>query len=532
MDKAYDVWDYSIKKLKEVLVETTLSSAEIVESKIHTIYFEEYFGELKAKTLLVEYNYIDHDFLEDFSNYYVKCFKTYRRRCARLHFFVDKFQKKDFDNFLNGGKSKLSEKDLNDSYLGFLVAKPLPQTIIGRTCLKTYPKDNRRFYPARREYEANLFGIRLLVDSLAYQEQDKAVAACATSALWSIFNSTGRLFQHQILSPVEISEAACASLPLESRFFPNPGLSPSRMAQAIRSIGLEPYLIPADNQEILKAAAYAYLNCKIPMILGLVVVDFSLFEEDPEGYLQQLSEDDKEQLHAVALTGYSLGQKIPTPYSKTGFLSIASTIDQIYAHDDQVGPFARMKLNQDQLSTGEGGIKTIYASWRGHDGKIGSAGALPKLLLIPLYNKIRLPFQLIQETIIYFDESIETIRESGALPFEERLVWDIHLTTVNEVKSGMLTSRQWRNKLRMQVLIKRMPKFIWRATAFHKGRYIIDLLFDATDLEQSSWLFYAVGYDEGFFRTLIKLAKSPNLPASLKTDILWRILEWFSKQEL
>ena len=160
--------------------------------------------------------------------------------------------------------------------MGFVVVKPLPETIIGRTCLVTYGSDkNRRHFEAVRDYEANLFGITLKIKSLAYQEQDTVVAACATSALWSVFNSTGRLFQHQIMSPVEISEVACANLPFESRFFPNPGLSPAQMAQAIRSIGLEPYLITAQNQAVLKSAVYAYLKCKIPMLLGVQIIDVS-----------------------------------------------------------------------------------------------------------------------------------------------------------------------------------------------------------------------------------------------------------------
>ena len=509
------------------MVEKEHTSTEIINNKLHTVYFEEYFKELNTQTFVVEYKYIDHDFLEDFSNYYVKCFKNYTRRCIRLHFFSISFSNSDFETLLNGNTSNLNEEILNKSYLGFIVVKPLPQTIIGRTCLKIYGDDNgRRFFHPVRDYEANLFGIRLKVISLAYQEQDTVVAACATSALWSVFNSTGRLFQHQILSPVEISKAACISLPLESRFFPNPGLSPARMAQAIRAIGLEPYLIPANNQEILKSTVYAYLKCKIPMLLGISMIDQS--DISKKGLpLENLYKN----LHAVAITGFSVGKTDCSSFGKTGLLTVASKIDKLYAHDDQVGPFARMILDSDTLPLESGAkIKTIHTSWIGKDGKIGSIKAFPTILLIPLYNKIRLPFESIQETIIHFDEVIEVFRANRKIPFEDRLVWDIHLTTVNEIKSGMLLSRKWRNSLRLQVLLENMPRFIWRATAFHRTDYILDLLFDATDLEQSSFLFHAVGYHELFFKALIDFSKQPDLPSSLRTSVSWRILEWFSKQ--
>lgn len=510
------------------MVETTSASRDLITQKLHTIYLEEYFGHLNTKTFVVEYEYIDHDFLEDFSYYYVKCFKKYKRKCARLHFFNIAFSKSEFDTFLNGNKSTIDKDKLSKSYLGFIVVKPLPETIIGRTCLVTYePANDRRHFETVRDYDANLFGISLKVKSLAYQEQDTVVAACATSALWSVFNSTGRFFQHKILSPVEISEAACTNLPFESRFFPNPGLSPVRMAQAIRSVGLEPYLITATNQEILKAASYAYLKCRIPILLGVQIVDVS---ELPEGA------PNFKGLHAVAITGYSKGHKAPTPFGETGFLSAASKLDKIYTHDDQVGPFARMKLNYDEIDLNLSGksslVKTIHTSWRGDNDKIGDARAVPTILLIPLYNKIRLPFSIIQETIIYFDKVIESVRQAGSLPFEDRLVWDIYLTTVNDVKSGMLSSRKWRNKLRLEVLLKSMPRYIWRATAFCKGEYILDLLFDATDLEQSSFLFHAVGYHEDFFNALVELSHQHNLPMHLRTGLFWKVLEWFSKQEL
>ena len=522
MDLAYQVLKYNTKIFKKILADAASASEDFISSKTHTTYFQSYFKEIKAATIVVENDYIDHDFLEDFSFYYVKCFKRYRRKCVRLHFFDISFTKSEFNNFLNGTKCNLKEDLLQKAYLGFIVVKPLPKTIIGRTCIKTYPSDNgRRYFPPVREYEANLFGIKLTVNSLAYQEQDNVVAACATSSLWSVFNSTGRLFQHKILSPVEISEAACSSLPLESRFFPNPGLSAAQMAQAIRAIGLEPYLITAKDQEILKSATYAYLKCKIPMLLGLSLIDTSETVPIPIGF------------HAVALTGFSLGENELIPFGRTDFLSIASRIDKIYSHDDQVGPFSRMTLNYDIISLGDGNsVNTILSSWQRGDKKIDNIRALPTILLIPLYNKIRITFQTIQETIIHFDSIIETFRLNGALPFKQRLEWDIYLTTVNEVKSGMLSSEKWRNKLRLQVLMKSMPRFIWRATAFCKGDYIIDLLFDATDLEQSPFLFNAIGYHEDFFKGLVYLSHQPDLPKALKNPILWRILEWFSEQKI
>ena len=72
---------------------------------------------------------------------------------------------------------------LSEAYLGFIVVKPLHTNPIGRTCLRTYPESNNRKYPVLQTYEVGLYGHSLSVTSLAFQEQDRVVAACATSAI-------------------------------------------------------------------------------------------------------------------------------------------------------------------------------------------------------------------------------------------------------------------------------------------------------------------------------------------------------------
>jgi len=182
---SFRVIPYSVEQLVALLAEKATSSAPEVAQKQHIHFLKSYFGKLDAKTIVVELDYIDHDYLEDYSNYYVKCFYDYHRKCARLHFFQDSFSLEDFSRVLASENEALLDR-IKETYLGFIVVKPLPKTIIGRSCLKTYPTAGARNYPVIRKYSANLFGIELEVSTLAYQEQDTVAAACATSALWSV----------------------------------------------------------------------------------------------------------------------------------------------------------------------------------------------------------------------------------------------------------------------------------------------------------------------------------------------------------
>ncbi|NJD52591.1 MAG: hypothetical protein FIB07_06950 [Candidatus Methanoperedens sp.] len=130
-------------------------------------YLNRYLATLKAKTVIVEYNYIDKDYFLDYSYFYSRSFESHERFTTRLHFFSKSFSKQRF--------RKLFERDeeiedlLKNSYLGFVVVKPIKQRnepFIGRTLLKTYPKydGNEQRHYLTNSYPVSLFGFPLTID--------------------------------------------------------------------------------------------------------------------------------------------------------------------------------------------------------------------------------------------------------------------------------------------------------------------------------------------------------------------------------
>jgi hypothetical protein len=502
MGLGFEVHEYSIAALEQLIAEKSKNSSDVISKKFHRLYFKGYFDYIKARTIVVESEYVDRDYLEDFAGYYVRCFHPYDRTCTRLHFFNNLCQQ------------------LQQSYLGFVVVKPLPQTVIGRTCLVTYPTEGRRHFPITRSYNANLFGLDLKVETLAFQEQDKAVAACATSALWSVLQGTAMLFQHPILSPVEITKTATEHIPVESRTLPNTGLSPAMMARGIRGVSLEPFLVRVADEYVLRSTLYAYLRGKIPMILGVELFDVSDKRSQSIG------------LHAVAATGYSLGATRATPYGESNFVLRASRIDKIYVHDDQVGPFARMVIDSGKVKTPKGQRTSMVTSWRGKSGEYGSVRAVPEILLIPLYHKIRIPFDVVHDAVLSFDALVKTLSEQlkdgpGKKLAGKRFEWDIYLTTVNDLKRELLVKRSCGDSSLEDVLLQRMPHYMWRATASVDEKVMLDLLFDATDIELGQFFIMAIEYDReisSFIRTISKLEP---IRVAYSARPIGKILDWF-----
>jgi len=468
---AYQVFDYSIETLKNCFSNQAQAHEAIIHSKQHLVCFERYFEHINVKTIILEENYISRDFLEDYSTYYVRSFKDYKKTCVRLHFFNIRITESDFTKILEGNSTSLTVNNIQDSYVGNMVLKPLPTTIIGKTCIETYEANQKRYFPAIRKYEFNLFGIPLTVNTLAYQEQDSIVAACASSALWSVFQGTGMLFQHSIPSPVEITKWATKYFPFTNRHFPNKGLSGEQMAIAIREIGLEPYLFNVNSFDALKATVYAYLKGKIPIIFGFGLWDIS-DSAKPRNFGK----------HAVAITGYALGENISNSFNGINNLTLTSSkIDKIFVHDDQVGPFAKMEFGEFLIDN----VNCLDTTWKDKQQTIGNIKATPEIIILPLYHKIRIPFEAILEAINPFNELCKAINNyNSEFPIFE---WDVFLSNIKDLKGDIMNDPIITPPYKRGLLIRDFPKYLWRAIALINGEKKLEFVFDATDIDQGSF---------------------------------------------
>jgi hypothetical protein len=482
----YRIVDYSIDNLCQIISDENRISISSLKQKLHIVYLESYFNELNAKTIVVEKDYIDKDYSEDYAAYYARSFKPYKRTCVRLHFFSRRFDKSSFEPILTNN----SEIELTNDYVGFIVVKPLPQTILGRTCLRTYPNVGARFFNFIRPYKVNLYGLELSVDSIAYQEQDSIVAACASSAIWSAFQATGLLFQHSIPSPVEITKAATIHFPYANRHFPNKGLNSEQMAHAIRNVGLDPFLITAVNYDIIKATTYAYQRAKIPMVLGFMLSNFVKGIDIGR--------------HAVTITGYRMG------VNRSGFVGQdfylkSSKIEKLYCHDDQVGPFARMEFSRAD--------NRLTTSWMDESKYIGNIVAKPEIIIIPLYHKIRIPFEIILNIVYRIDGLFKLIKTNVAfnngLNINE-IEWDIFLNSNNDFKSEIRLSGELNEADKLVVLTNGLPKYIWRAIGSIDDEKI-EFIFDATDIEQGEIFIRLVPYSQNLTLLMKTIANNINI---------------------
>lgn len=455
--EAFQILSYSHDSLAHAL-SNKLTSVEKVKSKMHFKYFTEYFGNvgdgLNAQTILIENKYLSKSYLIDYSNFYSTCFDEYDRFCKRVHFFSKSFTKRQFNLALKSKNSSFN--NIWDSYLGYIVVKPLPGITIGASLLKTYSSTalNKRCFPASKEYKINLFGKTLAFHSLAFQEQDSVVGACASSALWSAFHKTSQLFQTPLPSPSDITKSAKNLFQSSGRTYPNSGLDHFQIGNAIESVGLVSELRNSNkfaDVSYLKAFIYAYNRMGLPVLLGIKIIGLGG--------------------HLITITGYKEENNVA--FHRTPNMSLkASNIERFYAHDDQVGPFSRMGFNA------AGNIVTGW--WEDAIGDLKKEAELLSVF-IPIHNKIRLTFENVYSKVrildFYFFQKLPAIE----------IFWDIYLSFSNDYKSDLFNTELKDSALKQKLLIEPLPKYIWLARGYLNAECMIELIFDATQIATSDF---------------------------------------------
>lgn len=460
-----DIRPYSPDELASAL-SNKYTKPDVIKTKNHFDYFLKYLGEngLNAQSIVIEENYISKDFLQDYASYYAFCFEDYPKFCKRIHFFRTTINEELIKNAL---LNKNIPENWWDDYLGLIVVKPIPTTVIGFSVLKNYNAANHlqdRHFWGVRDYKIHFFGKELSIPTLAFQEQDSVLAACATTAIWSMLNKASTDFHTILKTPSQITRDADNVSPDGSRLFPNKGLSVLQICRAIFNSGLVSEVKQPDHREhtadgrpagifvsnlYTKKILNAYSKIGIPIILVIRV---------PDG--QQHG------LHAITVSGYKQTPAEPVA-PKPGITWHAENIDRIYAHDDQWGPFARVEFQN------EADLITPWTQNHTHH--------LPTKvtnIIVPVYPKIRISYEDIEAIVLGLDAILTLFFDKKIL---HDLVWDIKIDFSESFKTE-ITKSSLEDEAKINLLTKSLPKYLWIATCYIGKHKVFEFTFDATDV--------------------------------------------------
>ena len=443
-------------------------------------YLSGYVLQIGAKTAVIELNYIDKDFIEDYAAYYSRCFLPVERTCCRLHFFGKQFSLDEFEQFVIKG-----EDDLQGTYLGFVVIRGLSQKIIGRTCLRPYGGDAKRHFCALCRIPVCLFGLRLEVGCVPFQEQDSAVAACATCSLWSAFHISSVKFGHENLTPGKITQFATEHGLSCNRNFPNCGLTLVDIVYAIRHVGLSPIYLDVTKEttplrlSVLLGNIRGYLNLGISVVvLGHVL--------NGDGSPQSR--------HAVAVSGFCLDESM----GSTNVGLKAMNITKLYLHDDQIGPYARALVGASVPNA------DWTVEWTDGRGNVNRYGFQVMCLVVPIYHKIRVDYEQVWKCVFRLQSAIDAV---GSCVAGLRLHWDILLRSCSDFKDVLREYDFLPKTAKIQYLEMCLPHYIWTVRLEVNGLLGGVFCIDATDGSQGLSVVASV-FPSDFLKSVFDKLKS------------------------
>ena len=293
-------------------------------------------NELDAKAALLEKNYVDVDYLSDYSAFYSKSFQPPPSKCSRVHFFGTKVQRTDL----------LTLDSLQDAYLGYLIIRPTGHRLISRTCLRVpNRKPNAEYVLCKYPFKAHVNGRTLSVEAFPFVTQDANTFVCAGAAMWM-----QAFYMHDRLGfpryyPAQITEIARRySVGGHVRG----GLRPTEMATALRDMGFNPHVYrfdlskaePTQKDLLVRRAsliAHAVVESRLPCIIGV-------FGDHP-------SEEGRRVNHAITAIGHSFQEPDHArlkrlqagkglPYMKYAYSG--DYITWFVVNDDQRSPYRRL----------------------------------------------------------------------------------------------------------------------------------------------------------------------------------------------
>lgn len=431
--------------------------------------------DLGATSILVEEDYTDRHYLEEYVAYYATKLVPPVTRCVRLHVFsvsVDDAQVAAWlDAVATADEQTLTrlQQAISDQYVGFIVVRPHASAPIGRTLLRTYKTDGteRCYAPAMTRHDVHVLGLELTIRALPFQQQDRAVGACATTAIWTALSRVLKADGARSVTPFEITQAATRYVAHQRAIPADQGLTEEQINAAIRAFGYEPHHLTSNSAEskLLRICLKCYLASGIPVLLDVSNDDFSL-------------------RHAIVLGGYRPTD--PTKHQeyiahKTGDVELVTrNFIKVYAHDDRLGPYARMELAPRYSTSHEHLTLRFLLDPGAHEASESYADLDEELVvhtaIVPLYRKLRLT----AEDLIRI--ACELLPHIRALAPEGLLTTEMFFSLGGKYLASALSLVPGSDRRVCLASRARFSRYVGVVRFFCGGAWFMDVVVDTTDI--------------------------------------------------
>lgn len=421
--------------------------------------------EVRARTILVEAPYVDRHYLEEYSHYYATTLRPPPPKATRLHFFRSDLTCALFAELTaRAADGRFSEVcgELSGHYLGFTVVRPLPDAPLGRTVLATFNPTDRYYTLPPHPYRVHLCGLKLSISGVPFQQQEQAVGACATTAIWSALAQVMRHDGGRAPTPFAVTDAATRHW-VSDRIFPAAsGLKNEQILEAIRQFGYAPlFFEPKLKTELFALAVRCYLRSGIPVIL-------------------KIHYEGRDEAHAVTVVGFREEAPLLHYQAKEGLSYTLNSqgLQRLYIHDDRLGPYARAEWR-----VCEAGFIRVRFQPGEPDFEEFEEEALVEAAMVPLYPKIRLSAQ---DLVGFAGELLPMFRAIVGPASRDRLRIDLRFCLAGDCLEFLYKSTLPAARLAAFSREAVLSRYVGLITFFVEDQVVAYILCDSTDMHRAA----------------------------------------------
>ncbi|SFT63832.1 hypothetical protein SAMN05660657_02119 [Geodermatophilus amargosae] len=217
---------------------------------------------LRAHSAIMEPRYIDADWRSEHGQFYSTTYRRYPSVAHRLHLFSGELPAAALHE-----DKPIARALKRETYLGYIVLRPVQAAPIGRTMLAVPPRlRSPRAVVCQADDQVNLFGMDLRVSGMPFLSQDGQYMRCAQVCAWI----TAYYHHLRFGSPRALPELIATHAGVASdlgRPLPSPGLSVRQVTDAMLGLGLpgEVYDLRQRDRASVVPFICRYLNSRLPV---------------------------------------------------------------------------------------------------------------------------------------------------------------------------------------------------------------------------------------------------------------------------
>lgn len=250
--------------------ELSLILSDSNKDMVHSITFmkqilDKSFLNHEVITIVIENNYVDRVYRDCYYTHFSGKHFEYSRYCKRVLLFQDD----QVEAALN-----LNKSELNESFLGSIVVKPIKHGAIGRTLLSpsvVFSDGTINAYIRISEYEIHFCGISLKIKAFPFSMQDKETLSCAEITILNIMDYySNKYSDYKYTLPSDIYNVLNNSG--FERPLPTTGMSYTMISRLLFEFGFFPKLYVANegySDEQMRRILSYYVESAIPVAVGL-----------------------------------------------------------------------------------------------------------------------------------------------------------------------------------------------------------------------------------------------------------------------